>query len=199
MREVENKEILKIAKESQVYLEQYYDLVFKKRRGLDKMLVEVRKKYPKCSRNRLYRIQKKEQLYVINKHLNVGKPAVDWLTETIKYLITDSNKRLHLQALKFGYNSNRVKALKRRIESYENNLNTIGSILSICSEIQRDILTKQRINYGAWVNEIGLFKLYRSTDLKKQMEFILDAIKNWIWSYYIPCRFNIDLIDHDIR
>ena len=35
--------------------------------GLDKILADVREKYPKCSRNRLYNIQKKNNLYAKRK------------------------------------------------------------------------------------------------------------------------------------
>jgi len=35
--------------------------------GLDKILEDVREKFPKCSRKRLYRIQKENKLYSIRK------------------------------------------------------------------------------------------------------------------------------------
>jgi putative transposase len=39
----------------------------KGRTGLDKLLADVREKFPKCSRNRLYKIQKVHKLYSIRK------------------------------------------------------------------------------------------------------------------------------------
>ncbi|GFP31642.1 putative transposase, partial [Candidatus Hakubella thermalkaliphila] len=35
--------------------------------GLDKILEDVRKKFPKCSRNRLYKLQRNNRLYSIRK------------------------------------------------------------------------------------------------------------------------------------
>jgi Transposase and inactivated derivatives len=39
----------------------------KGRTGLDKLLADVQEKFPKCSRNRLYKIQKEHKLYSIRK------------------------------------------------------------------------------------------------------------------------------------
>ncbi|NLO47684.1 MAG: hypothetical protein GX111_05105 [Clostridiales bacterium] len=39
----------------------------KGRAGLDKLLLDAREKFPKCSRNRLYKIQKQHKLYSIRK------------------------------------------------------------------------------------------------------------------------------------
>lgn len=58
-RAQENEKILKVAKKS------YNDCC--SMCGLDKILEDVRKKYPKCSRNRLYSIQRSNQLYSIRK------------------------------------------------------------------------------------------------------------------------------------
>jgi putative transposase len=55
----ENQSIYKVLKAS-------YDRN-KGRTGLDKLLVDVREKFPKCSRNRLYKIQKVHKLYSIRK------------------------------------------------------------------------------------------------------------------------------------
>jgi len=55
----ENQVIYEVLKAS-------YDLN-KGRAGLDKMLNDVRLKFPKCSRNRLYNIQKEHKLYSIRK------------------------------------------------------------------------------------------------------------------------------------
>ena len=58
-RDAENKEIFKITKKS--YFESHGIC------GIDKMLIDVRKKFPHCSRNRLYKIQKANKLYSIRK------------------------------------------------------------------------------------------------------------------------------------
>lgn len=77
--------------------------------GLDKMLADVREKYPRCSRKRLYRIQKEHKLYskrkkrfkattnsnhklpvaenLLNQKFNVDKPAAVWVTD-ISYIGT---------------------------------------------------------------------------------------------------------------
>lgn len=54
-REIENEQILKIAKKSHVECRGMC--------GLDKLLADVREKFPNCSRNRLYNIQKENNLY----------------------------------------------------------------------------------------------------------------------------------------
>lgn len=78
--------------------------------GLDKMLADVRETYPKCSRNRLYEIQKKNQLYsrrkrkfkattnsnhklpvaenILNQDFTVDRPLKVWVTD-ISYIATD--------------------------------------------------------------------------------------------------------------
>jgi putative transposase len=58
-REKENKEILKIAQKSHKECNGIC--------GLDKILEDVREQFPKCGRNRLYRIQKENKLYSIRK------------------------------------------------------------------------------------------------------------------------------------
>lgn len=52
-RKLENRKILELAKES-------YD-ANRGICGLDKILADVQEKYPQCSRNRLYSIQKEKQ------------------------------------------------------------------------------------------------------------------------------------------
>lgn len=54
-RDLENQEILETAQESYNESGGIY--------GLDKLLEDVREKFPKCGRNRLYRIQKENNLY----------------------------------------------------------------------------------------------------------------------------------------
>lgn len=78
--------------------------------GLDKILADVRETYPKCSRNRLYAIQKKNQLYskrkrkfkattnsnhklpvadnLLNQDFTTDRPAAVWVTD-ISYIATD--------------------------------------------------------------------------------------------------------------
>lgn len=77
--------------------------------GLDKILCDVRLKFPKCSRNRLYKIQKQHGLYskrkrkykattnsnhqlpvadnILNQNFNVDKPGKVWVTD-ISYIGT---------------------------------------------------------------------------------------------------------------
>lgn len=78
--------------------------------GLDKILEDVREKYPKCSRNRLYKIQKEHKLYskrkrkykattnsnhklpvaenILNQDFNVDRPGAVWVTD-ISYIGTN--------------------------------------------------------------------------------------------------------------
>jgi putative transposase len=63
----ENQAIYEVLKAS-------YDLN-QGRAGLDKMLDDVRLKFPKCSRNRLYNIQKLHKLYSIRKR-NLRPPQI---------------------------------------------------------------------------------------------------------------------------
>lgn len=78
--------------------------------GLDKLLEDVREKYPKCSRNRLYKIQKQRNLYskrkrkykattnsnhklpvaenILNQDFNVDRPGAVWVTD-ISYIGTN--------------------------------------------------------------------------------------------------------------
>jgi putative transposase len=58
-RETENKQILEVAQKSHKECRGMC--------GLDKLLEDVREKFPKCSRNRLYNIQKGNNLYSIRK------------------------------------------------------------------------------------------------------------------------------------
>ena len=77
--------------------------------GLDKILADVKEKFPKCSRKRLYEIQKKQKLYakrkrkykattnsnhklpvaenILNQNFKVDKPGVVWVTD-ISYINT---------------------------------------------------------------------------------------------------------------
>jgi hypothetical protein len=54
-RKLENQEILKTAQQS---YDECHGMC-----GLDKILADVREKFPHCSRKRLYEIQKKNKLY----------------------------------------------------------------------------------------------------------------------------------------
>ena len=78
--------------------------------GLDKILEDVREQYPKCSRNRLYKIQKEHKLYskrkrkykattnsnhklpvaenILNQDFNVDRPGAVWVTD-ISYIGTN--------------------------------------------------------------------------------------------------------------
>lgn len=100
-RELENKEILSVAKKSHTDCKGIY--------GLDKLLDDVRVKFPQCSRNRLYGIQKQNQLYsirkrkfkattnsnhklqvaenLLNQEFNINKPDTVWVTD-ISYIDT---------------------------------------------------------------------------------------------------------------
>lgn len=100
-RELENQQILKIAKESYEHNRGIC--------GLDKMLADVREKFPECSRHRLYRLQKRNNLYskrkkkfkattnsnhklpvaenLLNQDFNIDKPNTVWVTD-ITYVDT---------------------------------------------------------------------------------------------------------------
>ncbi|HEY9059523.1 MAG TPA: IS3 family transposase [Pseudobacteroides sp.] len=78
--------------------------------GLDKMLMDVRESFPKCSRKRLHSIQREYMLYskrkrkykattnsnhklpvaenILNQNFNVDKPGAVWVTD-ISYIGTD--------------------------------------------------------------------------------------------------------------
>ena len=82
----------------------------KGRAGLDKMLEDVQIKFPRCSRNRLYKIQKQHKLYsirkrkfkattnskhyypvaqnLLNQNFHVDEPNKVWVTD-ISYIRTD--------------------------------------------------------------------------------------------------------------
>ena len=101
IRELENREILKIAIRSHTECQGIY--------GLDKMLEDVREIYPQCSRKRLYRIQKENKLYskrkkkfkattnsnhqlpvaenLLNQNFKTDRPATVWVTD-ISYIVT---------------------------------------------------------------------------------------------------------------
>jgi putative transposase len=100
-RELESQEILKIAKKSHEECKGIY--------GLDKILEDVRKTFPKCSRSRLYKIQKENKLYsirkkkykattnsshklpvaenLLNQNFDIDKPGSVWVTD-ITYVDT---------------------------------------------------------------------------------------------------------------
>lgn len=101
-RELENKKILEVAKKSHEAAHGVY--------GLDKILADVREVYPKCSRKRLYGIQKANQLYskrkrkfkittnskhqlpvaenLLNQDFKANRPAAVWVAD-ISYVSTD--------------------------------------------------------------------------------------------------------------
>ena len=100
-REQENQAILKIAHKS---YEECHGMC-----GLDKILADVREKYPHCSRKRLCRLQKRNKLYskrkrkfkvttnsnhklpvaenLLNQDFRTDKPAAVWVTD-ISYIYT---------------------------------------------------------------------------------------------------------------
>ncbi len=100
-RDLENQQILEVAEKS---YEECQGMC-----GLDKLLADVREKFPKCGRNRLYGIQAKNKLYAIrkkkfkattnsnhklpvaenllNQNFNIDKPAAVWVTD-ISYIDT---------------------------------------------------------------------------------------------------------------
>ncbi len=111
-RDLENQEILETAQESYNESGGIY--------GLDKLLKDVRKKFPKCGRNRLYRIQKKNKLYskrkrkfkattdsnhqlpvaenLLNQDFTTDRPNAVWVTD-ISYMDT-SEGWLYLATVK---------------------------------------------------------------------------------------------------
>ena len=100
-RILENEKILTVARKSYTDCKGIY--------GLDKLLDDVREKFPECSRNRLYGIQKQNQLYsirkrkykattnsnhkldvaqnLLNQEFNINKPSSVWVTD-ISYIDT---------------------------------------------------------------------------------------------------------------
>lgn len=100
-RKIENEKILKVAQNSYKQNRGIY--------GLDKLLSDVREKFPHCSRKRLYSIQKQNKLYsirkrkfkattysdhnlpvannLLNQNFNVNKPNTVWVTD-ISYIGT---------------------------------------------------------------------------------------------------------------
>ena len=101
-RKTENAEILRVAQKSYEESKRIY--------GLDKLLAAVRISFPKCGRNRLYNIQKENQLYsrrkrkfkattnsnhklpvaenLLDQNFTVEKPNTVWVTD-ITYVSTD--------------------------------------------------------------------------------------------------------------
>lgn len=100
-QEMENREILEVAKKSHNECRGMC--------GLDKILEDVREKFPKCSRKRLYKIQRENNLYskrkkkfkattnsnhklpvaenLLNQDFKTDKPAAVWVTD-ISYIDT---------------------------------------------------------------------------------------------------------------
>jgi putative transposase len=100
-RKLENQEILKIARKS---YKECHGMC-----GLDKLLADVREKFPNCSRKRLYEIQRKNKLYakrkkkfkvttnsnhklpvtenLLNQNFKTDKPNAVWVTD-ISYIYT---------------------------------------------------------------------------------------------------------------
>jgi putative transposase len=115
-RELENKAILKIARKSYEASRGMY--------GLDKILVDVREKHPKCSRKRLYRILKGNQIYskrkrkfkvttnskhqlpvaenLLNQNFKTDSPETVWVAD-ISYVYTDEGW-LYLATVKDIFN-----------------------------------------------------------------------------------------------
>ncbi|AGK96717.1 transposase [Clostridium pasteurianum BC1] len=111
-RKLENEKILKVAQNSHDQNKGIYEL--------DKMLSDVREKFPHCSRKRLYNIQKHNKLYLIrkrkfkattysnhnlpvannllNQNFNINKPNTVWVTD-ISYISTREGW-LYLAAVK---------------------------------------------------------------------------------------------------
>ncbi len=111
-RDLENQEILEAAKKSYNESDGIY--------GLDKILEDVRIQFPKCGRNRMYRIQKENNLYskrkrnfkattdsnhqlpvaenLLNQDFNTDRPNTVWVTD-ISYLDT-SEGWLYLATVK---------------------------------------------------------------------------------------------------
>lgn len=111
-REQENNKILKLAIQSHKKSNGIY--------GLDKILKDVRIEFPKCSRHRLYRLQKKNHLYsirkrkfkvttnsnhklpvaenLLNQEFNIETPATVWASD-ISYINT-SEGWLYLATIK---------------------------------------------------------------------------------------------------
>jgi putative transposase len=100
-RKLENQEILKTAQQS---YDECHGMC-----GLDKILADVREKFPHCSRKRLYEIQRKNKLYakrkkkfkvttnsnhklpvtenLLNQNFKTDKPNAVWVTD-ISYIYT---------------------------------------------------------------------------------------------------------------
>lgn len=115
-RQIENKAILEVARNS-------YDEC-RGMCGLDKILEDVKEKFPKCSRNRLYRIQKENNLYsirkkkfkattdsnhdlpiadnLLNQNFNVERPYSVWVAD-ISYIDTEEGW-LYLATVKDLFN-----------------------------------------------------------------------------------------------
>ncbi len=101
-RDLENTKILEVAKKSYYRSKRIY--------GLDKILRDVRAKFPKCGRNRLYRILRDHNIYsrrkrkfkvttnskhklpvaenLLNQNFTVENPNTVWVTD-ISYISTE--------------------------------------------------------------------------------------------------------------
>mgnify|MGYP000877074237 CR=1 FL=1 len=148
-RELENEQILECARKSQKESKGIY--------GLDKMLEDVRETFPKCSRNRLYRIQRKNRIYsvrkrkfkattnsnhnlpvaenLLNQDFNVDSPNKVWVTD-ISYINTEEGW-LYLAAVKDLYNSEIVGW------SVADNMKT-----QLCIKALNDAVRRQRPSEG---------------------------------------------------
>jgi len=188
-RELENKEILKIAKKN------YND--HGKKLGLDRMLADVRKQYPACSRKRLYRIQKENQLYTMHECINTGKSAIAWLIESIQSLVFDLDKEIQEQISEFNINQNEaldsdecqsypenIQLLRRKIQDLENTLNNINPIPDFFDAHEKNILNQRRINYFVWCEILKTIEL-PSEDMKATFNHILIEICDWAHDHNI--------------
>ena len=123
----------------------------KGRTGLDKMLADVQIQFPKCSRNRLYKIQKQHKLYsirqrkfkattnskhdnpvaqnLLNQNFRVDEPNKVWVTD-ISYIGTDEGW-LYLATVKDLFD--------RQIVGFATGsmINTELCKRALCSAIQR--------------------------------------------------------------
>jgi len=111
-RKQENNKIIKLAIQSHKKSNSIY--------GLDKILKDVRAEFPKCSRHRLYKLQKKSNLYskrkrkfkattdsnhklpvaknLLNQEFSIKTPVTVWVSDT-SYVNT-SEGWLYLAAIK---------------------------------------------------------------------------------------------------
>ena len=99
----------------------------KGRVGLDKLLADVREKFPKCSRNRLYKIQKEMVCSMIRTGVPYDNACAETFFSTIKLeLIYHEHFRTQAQAqsavfeyIEVYYNRQRRNAVIGNITPYE--------------------------------------------------------------------------------